>query len=375
MAKVYLEDSELTNIGNAIREKNGATAKYLPSEMPAAIKAIETGGGGEDITPFLKMPGRADYLFYNDRFRTTYAPYQDRLDWSSVSYMQHMFDSISGDWSGWNITIPRAPNQAWDLFYNADCVAFPHLTINSFGTNGALEIFYQANGKDRAGDESMNNVKLGPISPGQSARGFMSRSGNRICPDCYRTFVGHNETYTGSISSTGQSNPYYNAFYTCRAIEEITDVPLWTKATITISNMIGTNQRLRRFTFETKPDGSPYECPNYTVSLSFTGNYGYSPSSSGTGYGRGFSTAKVIKDDTTYQSLKNDPERCPQTAPYSDYNHTAAVETINSLPIVKSGTITFEGAQGSATDGGAISNLTDAEIAVATERGWTITIK
>lgn len=373
MSKVYLEDSELTNIGNAIRAKNGATTKYLPSEMPSAIAAIETGGGG-DISAFLKMPSRCDYLFYYNRFKTSYLPYVNDLDWSPAYYCQHMFDGTTGDWSDWHITINR-PNQAWDLFYNAELSAFPHLTINEYGDNGALEIFYQANGTDRAGDESMNNVKLGPITPGRSAKGFMNRSGNRICPDCYRTFVGHNETYSGTISASGQYNPYHNAFTYCRAIEEILDVPLWTKATVTITAMLSYNQRLRRFTFETKADGSPYECPNYTVTLSFTGNYGYSPTSSGTGYGRGFSSAKRISDDTTYASLKNDPERCPQTAAYSDYNHTAAVETINSLPIVKSGTITFEGAQGSSTDGGAISNLTDAEIAVATEKNWTITIK
>ena len=48
MSIVTIDDSYLTNIGNAIRAKNGATTTYKPSEMAAAISAIETG---EDFLP------------------------------------------------------------------------------------------------------------------------------------------------------------------------------------------------------------------------------------------------------------------------------------------------------------------------------------
>lgn len=43
MSKVYLEDSTLTNIANAIRAKAGNSTQLLPSEMPAAITALPTG--------------------------------------------------------------------------------------------------------------------------------------------------------------------------------------------------------------------------------------------------------------------------------------------------------------------------------------------
>lgn len=43
MAIGIIDDSLLANIGNAIRNKNSSTTQYLPSEMPAAIEAIETG--------------------------------------------------------------------------------------------------------------------------------------------------------------------------------------------------------------------------------------------------------------------------------------------------------------------------------------------
>lgn len=44
MAKVFVEDNELTDIANAIREKNGTEETYKPSEMGSAIRAIESGG-------------------------------------------------------------------------------------------------------------------------------------------------------------------------------------------------------------------------------------------------------------------------------------------------------------------------------------------
>lgn len=42
---VVVLDSTLTNIANAIRGKNGSSNTYKPSEMPAAITAIPSGGG------------------------------------------------------------------------------------------------------------------------------------------------------------------------------------------------------------------------------------------------------------------------------------------------------------------------------------------
>lgn len=47
MANVYLQDSTLTAIGNAIRAKAGNTTQLLPSEMPAAITNLPSGGAGK----------------------------------------------------------------------------------------------------------------------------------------------------------------------------------------------------------------------------------------------------------------------------------------------------------------------------------------
>ena len=46
MAKYVIEDTTLTGIAGAIREKNGTTNTYKPTEMAAAIAAIVSGSGG-----------------------------------------------------------------------------------------------------------------------------------------------------------------------------------------------------------------------------------------------------------------------------------------------------------------------------------------
>lgn len=49
MANVYLQDSTLTAIGDAIRTKAGNTNKLLPSEMPDAIANLPSGGGADEL--------------------------------------------------------------------------------------------------------------------------------------------------------------------------------------------------------------------------------------------------------------------------------------------------------------------------------------
>lgn len=94
-------------------------------------------------------------------------------------------------------------------------------------------------------------------------------------------------------------------------------------------------------------------------------------------------SSKRIINASSYASLKNDPDAWTSDKSYSFYNHTSAVETINSLPDMTKNkntatgltyTMQFKGGLGSATDGGAINTLTAEEIAVATAKGWTITL-
>lgn len=114
MGKVILNDTTLTGIADAIREKNGETGLYLPSEMPRKILDITTGGGGkqanaefaysrgdaEKIAAFVKVC--EDYTFNcNDLFKTTY---QHEIDGKNISiisanYMFNFITNVTGSTS------------------------------------------------------------------------------------------------------------------------------------------------------------------------------------------------------------------------------------------------------------------------------------
>lgn len=51
MSKVFIEESTLTAIGNAIRRKEGTSALIPPGSMATKISNLPTGGGVADVTP------------------------------------------------------------------------------------------------------------------------------------------------------------------------------------------------------------------------------------------------------------------------------------------------------------------------------------
>lgn len=58
MANVVINDAHLNDIAAAIRAKNGSTDTYKPSEMAAAISAIENTGGSGGIVTFADFMAR-----------------------------------------------------------------------------------------------------------------------------------------------------------------------------------------------------------------------------------------------------------------------------------------------------------------------------
>lgn len=59
MSKVLVTESYLTDIGNAIRNKNGSYDEYKPSEMAGAINDITTQGNTQDNTVLNSILGRS----------------------------------------------------------------------------------------------------------------------------------------------------------------------------------------------------------------------------------------------------------------------------------------------------------------------------
>lgn len=194
-------------------------------------------------------------------------------------------------------------------------------------------------------------------------------------------------------STTWPSNTYqiyYMLFSQCCVLDEALNIPVWKcKAALTsnvFSSTFDSCYRLKDFTFETI-NGQPVVANWKSQTINMSGELGYSNGGAYyvgviLNYNSGITADKEVKDDETYQALKDDPDYFATKMEYSRYNHDAAVRTINSLPdtsayLASAGgtnTIKFRGNAGSKTDGGAINTLTAEEIAVAAAKGWTVSI-
>ena len=97
MANVIINDTNLTNIANAIRGKNGTTTTYKPSEMAAAITAISGGGGGSGVpAEALVLSGNCSYRFYGNGWRWFWNTYKDSITTSDISGADSMFHTFQG---------------------------------------------------------------------------------------------------------------------------------------------------------------------------------------------------------------------------------------------------------------------------------------
>lgn len=175
---------------------------------------------------------------------------------------------------------------------------------------------------------------------------------------------------------------YQYIFYQCFSLDEIVDLPVLKTSSTRNGFEKGFQScyRIKEMTFKTGTDSAPRADSNWAsqvIDLSeHVGYYAYSPQYI-LGYNSGITADKEVTDEASYQALKNDPDWFTGNVAYSRYNHNSAVNTINSLPdcaAFGTNTIKFLGASGSTTDGGAINTLTAEEIAVATAKGWTVTL-
>ena len=182
-------------------------------------------------------------------------------------------------------------------------------------------------------------------------------------------------------------NATNNIFNSCVSLDEIEGFRGPNTTLISnCSNNFGYCHRLTRliFDYEDEATNTPrtQNWKNQTIDLSSVGFAAPSEKNLILDYNSGITADKEVKDDATYQALKNDPDWFTCNVAYSRYNHDSAVETINSLPDTSAylaanggtNTIQFRGSAGYATDGGAINTLTEAEIAVAAAKGWTVSL-
>ena len=379
MSKVFIEESTLTAIGDAIREKTGKAELIAPGNMSAEIASITTGGGGE-VEP-LVLTGEQAYGCAGAVAGAYIEMFGNTISTQDITNMNYMFNyntakkipfviNIKGDWSG-RINLGGAFANMLDL------TTAPTLA-GTIKPSEMTNLFYSCYSLKEIPDDFFSKMDLSYFSSSTSAYSGIANSLFNGCFSLRKVnldFVRQMNPYGGTYN-----NIYYNLFNYCKSLDEVVNLPIPFTVKEYTENLFQDTfaycNRLKNITFET-PDGQPVvvKWKNQTLRLYMGVGYGFIASA------YGFDSTKQVIDDATYQALKDDPDWWTEDMAYSRYNHDSAVATINSLPDASAylataggtNTIEFGGVVGSKTDGGAINTLTEEEIAVAAAKGWTVT--
>lgn len=376
MANVIINDTNLTNIANAIRGKNGTTTTYKPSEMAAAITAISGGGGGSGVpAEALVFSGDCSYKFYNNNWEWFWNTYKDSITTSDITGVTSMFHAFYGAAS--SVVLNFRANygvKADNMFYN--CSNKVVSKIVNLKPSSMRYMFQQYRDTTLPEFENLNMSGVQASTYADCSAMFQYCRELRSIPE---DFLKQLYTSTNSYYSTH----LYMEFSNCWALDEIKGLRMPAGSNITgncFSDTFNRCCRVKDVIFATQEDGTPYIANMKSQNIKLNQYAGYFANYSDGYGGAGMPESAAIKDAETYATNKNNPDSWTAMSEYSRYNHTSAVNTINSLPDTSAyltanggtNTITFYPTSGSLTDDGAVETLTEEEIAVAAAKGWTV---
>lgn len=381
--------NKLSAIGDAIREKTGKEDLLTLDQMPEEIKGISGGGGGGDDDTPIYITGNCQHAFSGPFASECVKRLGNKIKTHGITGAGYMFQDY------------RLANIPFDLNFATGNV-FVDMTY-TFSNSSWLE---QLPNTNSIRISSMSGLFTGSTKLREIPDDFFDKfvwDYHQGITSAYGTNVSYmfNNCYSlrklpksikqlknlNSNQATGTCL-FYCGFTRCFVLDEIKDLPVsqYKDNTNFTSNAFYTTvdycNRLKEFTFETNEDGTPIVAKWKGQIIDMTREVGYTTAlGSLTSYNSGLTLETLVNNNATYQALKNDPDWYTNSRAYSRYNHDSAVATINSLPDTSAylataggtNTIKFRGDAGSLTDGGAINTLTEEEIAVATDKGWTIT--
>ena len=374
MAKVFIEETTLSSIGDAIRDKGGTSELISPLDMPNAIINLPSGGGGGDIeVEPIVLAGDCSYACAGPIAGNYVKLFGDTISTKYVYTCDSMFKGYKNDIIPFDINCDSSATQITlsNMFYEAGIKQLPR--ILNCKPRVLNNLFYRCNKVREIPDDFFNTWDwsyLNTYTSGSCAYMFHECESLRSISTNFLKNAYNARTSSGCV--------YYYCFNSCASLDEING---WVVVPITLTSNVFSNTfnscyRLKNVTFETNEDGTPKTAQWKSQVIDFTVYVGYVYYTNKIlDYNSGITADKEVKDDATYQALKNDPDWFSTKLEYSRYNHDSAVNTINSLPDTSAygtNTIKFKGAAGALTDGGAINTLTEEEIAVAAAKGWTV---
>ncbi len=356
-------------------DENGNEFKYTPLEMVEKINEM-------DVIPpsAFNITGDCQYKFYAGGWDWFIDSVGDKVITSDINNMLNMFNGTKVKTIPFDINAKSNNQIDMDYMFNdAENLEYvprvynvkPSMLTHLFdGCKSLREI-----PEDWCDTWDWSYIK-GLTSSTYGKMGYMLYAcySLRKAPYCLYQGINPASRYSESI--------YYQNYYYCSVIDEITNLPMPYNTAWTSNGFNGfcsACYRLKEITFALQEDGTPYVMNWKKQTIDLSQYVGYANVASNVvRLNSGITADKEVVDDATYQALKNDEDWFSCDINYSRYNHTSAVNTINTLPdtsVAGGGNIIkFKGASGALTDGGAINTLTEEEIAVATAKGWTVTL-
>ncbi len=376
---------KLTAIGDAIREKTGSTELMTLDDMPAAIAAIETGSGGGDgdFTSNLAFTS-GNHLFAYGSWNWIIENYGDSISVDSTDLSYMFYHNAGMDFLDIpsNMISYKDGTNLESMFEGSNIVFIPSgilgTDVMSKVPTSMANMF-----KDCTELESVSKNEIDWIYwPGINYENTTIINVSGLFSGCHNLRYVDEEViknlHTKSnyhINESLLADGFANC-YTLREIKGLYPSPgdeSW--GWIQLSSLFC----LGDFTFAVQEDGTPYSRNWSGVEIGLTSEIGHIGLADFMSWHTSMSFDHLVTDAATYEAYKNEDDWWTTNIAYSRFDHDSAVRLINSLPDCSASggtnTIKLKGESGSATDAGAINTLTADEIAVATAKGWTITLE
>ena len=363
--------------------------KYKTSAMASTIKSLPPSPPEAAYS----LTNNIQYMFYNNRFGWFLDYFADKITTTNITEAVHAFNGCNIENIPFDLNFEKKKMPMGYMFNSANYLtSAPRCNVDTEGItygNVKLDHLFANCHRLQNADNLFNEEDLDGLSDIKITSQYSCPNVQNMFTNCYS--LRQVPKWFGKLKISEESTVfpassywiYYYTFEYCYSLDEIVNFPVTRCAGTATSNMFNNTfkscGRLKKLTFETQEDGTPYSVnwKNQTIDL-FTYQPGNCDRSNIIGRNNGITEDKEVKDDATYQALKNDPDWFTTKIEYSRYNHDSAVETINSLPDTSAAgggnIIKFRGECGSATDGGAINTLTAAEVKVANDKGWSVYI-
>lgn len=313
-------------------------APKMELKVPSEAKIDGYIPTAEDLT----FTGDCSNLFANNKFDWVLGHYISQLQFNNITKLESAFENttIKKDISSLTFNLSNG-SDLLHMFENSNLSSYPQIKGE---VSSVYAMFYSCNNGAAIPEDFFNNLTFKEDISINCASLF-AHCKNIIKPPSLEVFKKLNSTKTPWY----YVNFYYSLF-DYSDIKEVRNLPVvYSKSGLSTNMFISTARASKLSTFTFEPNQTAlYQ--NQTLNFSETG------------------LVSQWSDSDILGSV---------------YNHTSAVETINSLPDTSAyleekggtNTIMFFSKQGGNTEGGAIGNLTAEEIAMAAAKGWTVALK